>query len=97
MASVGNGVQGIETAVSLMPDVMVVDLVMLEMNGLEVCRHMKKLAPETDVILLTAFDDEHMEAAAFQAGASAFMAKHNASGMLGSTIQRLVEKRQSGS
>jgi two-component system, NarL family, response regulator LiaR len=96
VASVGDGVQGVETAVRLMPDVMVVDLVMLEMNGLEICRQMKKLAPDTDILLLTASDDEHIEAAAFQAGASAFVAKHDASGMLESTIRRLVEMKQFG-
>jgi DNA-binding NarL/FixJ family response regulator len=64
------------------------------MNGLEVCRRMKEVAPETDVIIVTAFYDVEIEDVAFQAGASAFMAKDAAaSGALDNTIQRLVEKR----
>jgi CheY-like chemotaxis protein len=96
VASVDNGQQGIEAAVSLKPDVVVVDLSMPGMNGLEVCRRIKEVVPETDVIIITAFDQLQMEKVALQAGASAFMTKHAVSGALASTIQRLVEKKQSG-
>ena len=41
VATVDNGQQAIEAAVKLKPDVMVVDLTMLEMNGLEICRRVK--------------------------------------------------------
>ena len=96
VASVDNGQQAIEAAIRLKPDVLVVDLMMPEMDGLEVCRRMKDAAPQTEVVILTAFVDPYIEKVAFQTGASAFVAKHAASGELASTIQRLVEKKQSG-
>jgi len=96
VASLGNAEQAIETAAMLKPDVMVVDLTMPEIDGLEVCRRVKNFAPEMDVIILTAFSDEHVEKAAYQAGASAFVAKHDAAVTLEGTIQRLMEKKQSG-
>ncbi|HET7085132.1 MAG TPA: response regulator transcription factor [Rhizomicrobium sp.] len=94
VASVDNGEQALEAAVRLMPDVMVVDLTMPDMDGLEVCRRMQKSAPETEVIILTAFDDRHVELAALRAGASAFVAKHAAPATLEGEIQRLAEKKR---
>jgi two-component system, NarL family, response regulator LiaR len=94
VASVDNGQQGIDAAVRLKPDVMVVDLMMPEMNGLEVCHRMKEMASETDVIIVTAFYDVEIEKVALQAGAAAFMAKEAAATCtLENTIHRLVEKK----
>jgi CheY-like chemotaxis protein len=66
---------------------------MPQIGGLEVCRRMKKLAAETDVIILTAYDGEQLENAAFDAGASAVVAKHAASDALCRQIQRLAERK----
>ena len=96
VAGEAGGEQAIETAIRLMPDVMVVDLTMQEMDGLEICRRVKQSAPEIDVIILTAFDDKEVAAAAFMAGALEFVAKHGAAGTLDGIILRLVEKKRSG-
>ena len=92
VACVDNGEQGIETAVKLMPDVIVIDLTMPEMDGLEVCRVVKTLLPEIDVIICTAQDTKPVKEAAFQAGASGFVAKSTALGALESVILRLGDK-----
>jgi len=94
VASMDDGARAIESAVRLKPDVMVVDLSMPDMDGLEVCRRMQKAAPETDVIILTAYEDEQVQAAAIQAGAASFVAKHAASSTLLGVIQRMVEKKR---
>ena len=96
VATADSGEQGIEIVVCLAPDVVIVDLTMLDMDGLEVCRRIKQSAPQTDVIILTAFDDEQVKNAAFQAGASAFVAKHAAAGALQSIIQGLTKKKTGG-
>jgi CheY-like chemotaxis protein len=96
VASVDNGQKAIEAAVRLKPDIMVADLMMPEMDGLALCRRVKEVAPEMDVIILTAFDDGQIEKVALDAGASAFVAKHTASGALQDMIQSLAEKKQSG-
>jgi CheY-like chemotaxis protein len=97
VAGVAGGEEAVETAARLMPDVLIVDLTMADMDGLEVCRRVKQSAPETDVILVTAFDDKQVAVAAFEAGASEFLAKHDAAAALESVILRLVEKKRSGS
>jgi len=96
VARADNGLQAIDAVVMLKPDVMVVDLMMREMDGLEVCRRVKEVAPETDVIISSALDDAHIEQSALEAGASALVAKFAASGALMSTIRRLTDKKQSG-
>ena len=93
VSCLGNGHEAIQAAVTLKPDVMVVDLMMPEIDGLEVCRRMKEVAPETHVIIMTAFDDEHIAKVVFEAGASAFLPKHAAAGELNNRIQDLVAKR----
>jgi CheY-like chemotaxis protein len=89
VASVSTGYEAVEAVVTLMPDVLVVDLMMSDLDGLEVCRRVKEAAPETVVIIVTAFDDAYLEAIALQNGASAFLPKHSVTGTLERTIQRI--------
>jgi two-component system, NarL family, response regulator DevR len=65
-----------------------------DLDGLDVCRRVKQSAPETDVVIVTAFDDGHVEAIAIQDGASAFVPKHSAAATLERTIQRIFAERQ---
>jgi DNA-binding NarL/FixJ family response regulator len=90
VASVLDGHAAIEAVTRLRPDVLVVDLMMPDLNGLEVCRRVKHLVPETDVIIVTAFDDADVQRIALRDGASAFVAKHAAPGTLENTILQLV-------
>jgi DNA-binding NarL/FixJ family response regulator len=63
-------------------------------NGLEVCRRVKQVAPETQTIIVTAFDDTAVRAAAFQHGAKAFVPKYSLGfEILASTIQQLMDDR----
>src|SRR4026209_1945119 len=61
VASVSNGRSAIEAVITLQPDVLVVDLMMPDVDGLEVCRIVKETTPETDVVIVTAFDDSHVQ------------------------------------
>ncbi len=78
VGSVGNGRALLEAAVALSPDVVVADLAMPEVNGLDACRQIKRTNPRTKVVLVTAGGDEWVARAAFRAGASAFVLKHSA-------------------
>src|SRR5215468_1052588 len=77
VACVSNGRAAVEAAEREKPDVIVVDLMMPDIDGLEVCRRVKQVSPETDVVIVTAFDDEHVHGVALQVGASAFVAKQS--------------------
>ena len=93
IASVSGGCAAVEAVNRLKPDVLVVDLMMPDIDGLEVCRRVKRLAPETAIVMITAFDDSDVRTAAFRDGASAFVAKHDAARTLNDTIRRVVAEK----
>ena len=94
VATVPNGKEAVAAVAKLKPDILLVDLMLPDVDGLAVCRTVKQTAPETDVIIVTAFDDEHVQTVALQDGASAFMPKHSAAATLEPTILRIFSERQ---
>ena len=92
VAAVASGQEAIDAVARLKPDVAIVDLMMPDIDGLEVCRRMKRVAPQTHVIVVTAFDDTLVHTAALEAGASAFVPKHAAPGTLSTTIRRICSE-----
>ena len=94
VATVATGQEAIDAVERLKPDILLVDLMLPDVDGLVVCRTLKVTAPDTDVVLVTAFDDAQVEATAMHEGASAFVPKHSAAAMLESTIQRVFAERQ---
>jgi DNA-binding NarL/FixJ family response regulator len=89
VASVSTGCEAVEAVTRLRPDVLVADLMMPDIDGLEVCRRVKRLVPETAVVIITASDDNAVRAAALRDGASAFMPKHLVTEALGRTIEQV--------
>ncbi|HEY2907452.1 MAG TPA: response regulator transcription factor [Vicinamibacterales bacterium] len=94
VASVSSGREAIEAVSRLKPDVLVADLMLPDIDGLEVCRRVKRLMPETAVIIITASDDPAVRAAALRDGASAFISKHLVAETLGRTIERVFAQIQ---
>jgi NarL family two-component system response regulator LiaR len=94
VANVSKGSDIVDIVLDLRPDVLVVDLMMPDVDGLEVCRRVKQAAPETDVIIVTAFEDSRVRAIALRDGASAFVPKAGAAASLERTIRRVFDERQ---
>lgn len=72
-----NGVQAIEKAKKILPDVILLDVMMPGMSGFEVCKHIRnneKLA-EIPIIILTALDDHNSMLKGLEAGADDFISK----------------------
>jgi DNA-binding NarL/FixJ family response regulator len=88
VGSVSSGREAVDAVMTLKPDVVVLDLTLPDLNGLEVCRQIKRIVPETHVVLLTAADDKVLQESAIEAGASGFVAKHSV-GDLTRIIQRI--------
>ena len=93
LATVPNGHDAVDAAGRLRPDVLVLDLMMPDLDGLEVCRRVKRVAPEIAVVIVTAFDDAHVRTVAAEVGASAFVPKHSAATTLEHTVQRIFAER----
>ena len=79
----GGGVAACEEAVELRPDVVLMDLSMPDLSGIDAMKKIHETQPGLPVVILTAHADEGVERAAREAGASGFLAK-------GSGLQDLV-------
>lgn len=87
---VGEAVDGkdaLEKTQALSPDVVLMDIVMPEMDGLEATRKIRKQYDNTKVLMLSQYDDEDNISASKKAGAAAFVPKKDASTMLISAIR----------
>src|SRR5215469_8006786 len=59
----------------LKPDVVVLDVSLPDIDGLDVCRELKRATPQTKVVVLTAANDADIRLKAFSVGDSAFVLK----------------------
>ena len=73
-----DGRQAIEKAKQLFPDIIVIDITMPNLNGIEATRQMKKINPEMKVLVLTVHDNEEYVHQILQAGASGYLLKESA-------------------
>jgi len=71
----GTGREAVELAASLTPDVVVLDLNMPELNGVDAARQIVGTAPHTAVLILTMYDDDALVFQALQAGARGYVLK----------------------
>jgi len=72
-----DGIEAIETAKRTLPELIIMDIMMPRMDGVDACRHIRKL-PElinTHIIFLTARVEEYSEIAAFDSGADDYLMK----------------------
>lgn len=76
----------LEAADRLMPDIIVADVSMPLLNGIDAVRQLKKKNPELTVVFLTMHLDVAYAASAFEAGASGYVLKHSAPSELLSAI-----------
>jgi len=73
------GIEAVEKADRLKPDVVVLDITMPKMSGLEACRLMRKRVPASEILIVTQHDSPHMMREAIEAGARGYVVKSNAS------------------
>jgi DNA-binding NarL/FixJ family response regulator len=75
VAEAGDGVEVLERVVETRPDVLLLDLEMPRMDGVETLRQLQALHPDVRVIIFTAFDTDERILAAVQAGAQGYLLK----------------------
>ncbi len=80
----GNGLEAIQLAKALLPDVVLMDLEMPVMDGYEATRQIKAFWPACQVIILSIHAGETEQQSAFQAGADGFIVK-------GAPLEALME------
>ncbi len=70
-----NGKEAVELALSLRPDIILMDLVMDEMDGIEATRKIMDQWPEAKIIVVTSFLDDDKVYPALEAGATSYLLK----------------------
>jgi len=71
----GDGQQALELIKRLQPDLLISDIRMPLLSGIEVVRQMKEYSPNTKALMLTAYDDDDYILALMEAGASGYLLK----------------------
>jgi DNA-binding response OmpR family regulator len=86
---VNTGAEGVEAAQRFSPDVVVLDLLMPEMNGTEVCREIRAFS-QVPILVLSAVSKPGMVAQALDEGADDYLLKPITSSVLIARLKRLV-------
>jgi len=90
VAEAGDGRQAIERARVEEPDVILMDIMMPEMDGIVATRIIKSLLPKIKIVGLSLFEERQMRDSMMEAGASAYISKSEGAQTLVETIRRCV-------
>ncbi len=89
-----NGQDAINIAKKIIPDLIILDVMMPHMDGIETCREMKehKTLADTVIVFLTARNEDYSQIAGFDAGADDYIAKPIKPRLLSSRIKALLRR-----
>ena len=86
-----NGREAVEMAGKLRPDVVVMDIAMPSLNGLEATRQIRQLAPASKVVVLSAHSDDAYVARMTELGATGYLIKQTSAHFLSEAIRKVQE------
>jgi two-component system response regulator DevR len=93
VASLSDGTTAINEAVVTAPDVVLLDVLMPGIDGIETCRRLREVLPDTRVVMLTSNTDEEAVFAAIMAGASGYLLKNTSSRAIVEAVRAVSEGR----
>ena len=94
VGSVRDGEALIEAAVRLRPDVIVTDISMPRMNGLDAIRELRRRGVDARIVMLTMHADPQLALDALRSGAAAYLLKHSAGDELLTAVRRVLAGRR---
>jgi len=83
--------RAVAEALSLRPDIILMDLRLPDGSGVEACREIRMACPDTRVLFLTSFDDDEAVLSTIFAGANGFLMKHIDSRSLIDAVERVAK------
>ena len=92
VGTVKDGAAALKAAVALRPDVIVLDISMPGMTGLEIATHLRRSGSKAAIVFLTVHEDEEIAAAAMAAGAIGYVVKPR----LATDLMRAVQEARAG-
>ena len=87
------GREAVEQAEKLKPDIVIMDIGMPELNGLDATRQIKRVLPQTEILIFTANETEEIVRHVFKAGARAYLLKLETNKHLIPAIEMLCKHR----
>jgi DNA-binding NarL/FixJ family response regulator len=87
------GRDAVEMAERLQPEIVIMDVSMPELNGLEATRQIRKISPNTEVLMFTGLETEEMVRQVFEAGARSYILKTDGREQLESALRSLAEHK----
>jgi DNA-binding NarL/FixJ family response regulator len=85
-----DGRTGIDMARDLQPDVVIIDIAMPKMNGLDATRHLRQVSPKSAVLIFTMVDSEELIREVFSAGARGYLLKSDADRLIVAAVEALA-------
>lgn len=89
-----DGLEAVEKAVALKPDVAIVDVSVPSIDGIEVTRRIRKAAPDVKVLVLTMDESDQMVRRALDAGARGYVLKSDLTDCLPKAVRAIVEGKR---
>jgi DNA-binding NarL/FixJ family response regulator len=89
VAQAADGIEAIEKALQVRPDIVIVDLSMPRLNGIEVVRRLREALPATRVLVLTMHQEDEYVLQAVRAGASGYLVKDSGAADLLAALRSL--------
>jgi DNA-binding NarL/FixJ family response regulator len=91
VGTVSDGRALLEAAAKLQPEIIVLDIAMPQLNGLDAARHLKRTTPKIKLIFMTMNEDPDLVGETFRAGASGFLLKKAAAFELMDAIEKVLK------
>jgi DNA-binding NarL/FixJ family response regulator len=92
-----DGLQAVQGTIELRPDVVLLDVGMPVLNGIEAAERIREVSPSSRIIFVTQNDDREIRAAALATGAEGYLLKANAAHGLLPAIEAAMHDGQKGS
>lgn len=93
VAEADNGLDAVRLAGELQPDLVILDVCMPLLNGVESARQIRRSAPRTELLALTSHDSEHLAQALLEAGVRGFVSKTDPPRLLHQAILSLSQRK----
>src|SRR5262249_38250452 len=90
VGEVEDGIAAVELAATMRPDVLLLDIRMPRLDGIEAARRIAQVAPATRVVLLTTFDAPDLVAEGVQAGVVGFLLKDSSADELRAAVRAVA-------